>query len=94
MPGQSRQLCQSFQRSPVQHLPFFVEVFHLASNSSPNLHKLRWRVVRLHELNQGLDQGILPAVSPQQVVDVVEPFSQVVLLAPGAAAGDLDDASF
>ena len=35
-----------------------------------------------------------PRFRPQQVVDVVQPFGQVILLAPGAAARDLNDPSF
>ena len=37
---------------------------------------------------------VRPAAAPQQVVDVVQALAQVVLLAPGAAARDLDGAPF
>ena len=44
--------------------------------------------------DEGLDQGVRTAVAAQQVVDVVQPLGQVVLLAAEAAAGHLDHAPF
>ena len=52
------------------------------------------RVVRLHELDKGLNQGILSAGAPQQVIDVVETLGQVILFAPSGTTRDLNDAAF
>ena len=59
-------------------------------HSSADVLQLVRRVVRLHEVDECFDQPVRPTAAPQQVVDVVQALGQVVLLASGAAARDLD----
>ena len=92
MSGQCRQpyhlhKCDLGQRF---HLP--VETSCLAGDMDTDVLQFSPRVVRLHELDKGLNQGILSAGAPQQVVDVVEALSQVILFAPGSTTHELNDA--
>ena len=94
MSGQYRQpyhlhKCDLGQRF---HLP--AETPCLAGYVNTDILQFSPRVVRLHELDKGLNQGILPTGAPQQVVDVVEALGQVILFAPSSTTRDLNDAPF
>ena len=90
---QCRQFHQLRECGQVQRSLLRIQIFRFTDDKGSDILQLVRRVVRRHEADEGFDQAIRPAVTPQQVVDVVQTFTQVVLLAPGRAARNLDDAS-
>ena len=83
------QLCGDRQ---VQRPLLRCHVFRFVRNAGADFAPFFRRVIGLHESDQHFNQAVLPAA--QQVVDVVHALAQVVLLAPGAAAGHKNGTAF